>query len=165
MDVEVPASPHPKRGTIDTLWDRRTRGKTELTAFLERHRRMTTERGGQFLPQNNDWHPWRRVCYDADRERGLYMHSDGYGSWYRTQFGPCLRVQYEVQHRPMCDGRPLPKDMPHSFLGRLLAGCGCPTVLITRNSFWRTDPPGMEVDFHGSTVKHGDAISENRLLE
>jgi hypothetical protein len=146
--------------------ERGKRARTELHAFLERHLDLVRSSGQRLSA--DDYHTSRRVLYDDERERGLFVRYDALlgrdvYAWHRCQFALCRKVKVVQTHEvPWCDG--WSKERGVGVTGPLLMRCGCPFRKLGEEHVWLVDPRDKvaEVEVEGRTVevRHGTKLEE-----
>jgi hypothetical protein len=124
-----------------------TRSPVEL--FLRRHAALLRG-GGDVRMDATQFHVDRWVHGDADRERNLFARYDatvGHDrfEWARTHYALGRRVQWRKEHARGCTGFAGPEEKPQSVLGKVLAGCDCPTVMEHRAYVWLVSPRDLAV--------------------
>lgn len=135
-----------------------------LDPFLDRHRDLLSAGGTKLSAE--EYHSSRRVCYDEDHERGLYVRYDpllgrDVFSWHRCQYALSKKVDITQHHeRPDCDG--WSKEKGVGVLGPLLARCGCPFEIRSRRYVWLVDPKDKVVEVGGKQIRHGDEHVHNQ---
>lgn len=133
-----------------------------LSDFLEKHKALVRSSGSRV--EQWEYHNSFRVCYDWDRERGLFRKYDpvvgrDVYTWQRCQYALSRKVKLEQHHeRPDCDG--WSKEKGVGVTGPLLARCGCPFVLQEKKWVWLVDPKELQVEVKtedgARRIRHGE---------
>lgn len=147
---------------------RQDTGHDALRAFLERH---VTCYGRDKEMDNHAFTMSRVLHHDPDKEWGLFYTFDmatGQGTfdWWRSHYALGTRlIGFGQDHHPMCDGRAMPRQKPHSWIGRILHECSCPLKPFTRMQEWRVSPPTLRVRVgDGEEVWRGKPLGSEKTV-